>query len=279
MVTCWGKLSLQKREAPEWVSIFDCLINILHENLIESGNYILRIAAHRGCLVLIQRLFEAGKTDFYLMAAILAIGSERYMYGLRKDYQMNQSIGQAICEGYADIVDFLCQQDSTKHHLRYVNPAGYTVFHCWAQHPDMRVFKTLIKYWPEGIHVRDVDADTPLFVFLFRCNNMEEDRIIEYLQMLMKMGQVDMSGKDDKAMSTPLRTAISRGKTKVCRFLITDGMADIYSVVEVDKNGNRPILKHYVCSKAREEAREEARMLKKLCSLLPLAVSTEFLLW
>jgi len=152
------------------------------------------------------------------------------------------------------------------------------VFHQWARYSDAEVFRILIRHWPEGVHLKNILDGTPLALYIFNCNTYSgEDHVIEHLQLLMRMGNVDTSGKDDEVGDTPLRTAARKAMVKVCRFLITDGSADISSVLGVDQVTWKPFLIDMVSTVDGQQARDEEKMLKGLCSLLPLAVSTEYL--
>ncbi|KAK3937730.1 hypothetical protein QBC46DRAFT_451702 [Diplogelasinospora grovesii] len=264
---------LRVKDAVEWEAVFDFLIQKLRERLLEDGNEILCLTARNGCLILIIRLFEAGKTDPDLRAAILADKRKRKPGSLA----FHPSIGEAIWGGYTEVVHFLCQQHGTENHLRYINHVGRNVFHQWAMRPDTQVFRILIQHWPEGVHLKDVANDTPLDVFIFDCLDTSEDEIIERLQMLLSMGNVDASGKEVRPWHTPLRAAARQAQAKVCRFLITDGSADIYSLLGVDQVTRKPFLIEQLSSPDNRKASDEAKMLKELCSLLPLAVSTEYL--
>ena len=66
---------------------------------------------------------------------------------------------------------------------------------------------------------------------------------------------------------------------RLCRFLIVDGRADVYEVVAVDQATERPVLVDGVImpgSGCQKMAADE-NLLREMCTLAPLAVSTEYL--
>jgi hypothetical protein len=277
----------QAKNAVEWVPVFDSLIRNLRADLLEAGNEILCLVARNDCLVLIKMLFEAGNSDPELRTAVLADTRKAYRQWkadykrragekTREGLDFHQSIGEAVWEGHTEVVDFLSRQPGTEHHLRYVNQAGRTVFHQWARNPNKEIFRILIRQWPEGVHLRNVGNDTLVSEFLFNAHWCE-DEIIEYVDMLIREGNVDTSGGGDDPWYTPLRVVARRGQAKVCRFLITEGSADIHSVLGVDETTAKPFLFDQSSSAGDQKVRDEERMLRELCSLVPLAVPMDYL--
>ncbi|KAJ2906276.1 hypothetical protein MKZ38_002355 [Zalerion maritima] len=251
-ITGWCEPSRPRaKNSVEWEAIFDFLIQIL----LEAGNDILCLAARSGCLMLIKRLFEAAKVDPDLKAAIMA------------DNRKTKSAAKGPRRSRLPPVYRPGSLGGSRRRGPLPMPAAWHRA-LWARYPDAQVFRILIQNWPEGVYLKNVGNDTPLVDFIFNCNE-DEDEVIEHLQMLIvSMGNVDASGKDDEAWHTPLRTAARQAKAKVCRFPITDGSADIYSVLGVDQ----------VSSAGDQKAWDEVKMPEELCSLLPLAVSADYIL-
>ncbi|KAK4060254.1 uncharacterized protein Triagg1_10804 [Trichoderma aggressivum f. europaeum] len=259
--------------AKEWEDIFDFLIRELHENLLDDGNEILCQAARNGCFVLVKKLFEAAERDPDLRRAILAKNRSK-----RTDWQnsisTHQSIGEAAYEAHANIVHFLCQQAGTEPHLRHINQRGQTVFHQAARSGHVEIFQTLIQRWPEGINLRNNANDTPLVELIF--NSPRGDiETIETVRVILSMGKADATGLNDDPGYSPLCTAVRRANIALCRTLILEGSADISCAVSVEEETGKPFLKKDVNTQETLGAQE--KMLKELCSLLPLAVSTEYL--
>lgn len=256
-----------------WEVVFDLAIQ--HLLLTDGGiateytNEILCEAARSGCLVLAQRLFKAAETDVDMRDKLLSVSRHRH----RETISMHQSVGLAVWENHTEVVEFLCrQQPRIQGHLQYKNAEGHTVFHQWARRANPKIFHILMQYWPEGVHLRNHNGDSPLHLYIFDSGDHTEDRMMETLHMLITMGHVDASGRADDAWHTPLRMAARAGKAKVCRFLVTEGQADLYSVLGIDKSTGQPILLESVNLAGEAKMQEEARLLAELLSLAPVTV-------
>ncbi|KAL7953002.1 hypothetical protein V8C34DRAFT_321780 [Trichoderma compactum] len=259
--------------AKEWQDIFDFLIRELHENLLDDGNEILCQAARNGCFVLVKKLFEAAERDPDLRRAILAENRSKRR-GWRGCISTHQSIGEAAYEAHANMVHFLCQQAGIEPHLRHINQRGQTVFHQAARSGHTEIFQTLIQRWPEGINLGNNANDTPLVELIFNSPRGDVETI-ETVRAILSMDKADATGLNDDPGYSPLCTAVRRGNIALCRTLILEGSADISCAVSVEEETGKPFLKKTV--KTQETLDDGEKMLKELCSLLPLAVSTEYL--
>ncbi|KAH6855513.1 hypothetical protein B0I37DRAFT_365063 [Chaetomium sp. MPI-CAGE-AT-0009] len=270
-----GGFDWQTRDTRDWQELFGVSIKAQREKLLQSANKILCLAARRGCLVLVRELFDAANQDPALRLALLstdANGTSDWNWEGALD--MHQSIGQAAWEGHAEVVRFLCEQPGTLPHLHYVNHGGHTVFHQWARRHDPEVFRILHRHWPEGILLKDNNGDSPVIELMWQFNQSEE-RLILLLQQLHTEFGVDLSGKEDVQFMTPLLVAARVAKIKVSRFLILNCSADIYSLVGCDEATSRPFLRTNVSLPGDQKGHEE-KLLKELCSFLPLATSVEY---
>ncbi|KAL2195638.1 hypothetical protein P885DRAFT_70258 [Corynascus similis CBS 632.67] len=257
----------------DWEKIFEFVIGQLREDLINCGNDMLRLAAQNGCLVLIKKLFDAGAQDGKLQQAILTPDAEHLHK--RNSFNQHQSIGEAAFWGRADVVRFLCQQPGLEAHLRYMNQAGNTVFHQAVQRPNEEVLRTLIQHWPEGINIPNHGGDTPLVLLLFSASKSSEDKTIKFVRLLLHEGKADAKALENGGGYSPLCTAVRGGFTSLLRVLVVEGGADVLEAVGIDEATGRPFLKKGVDTW--EEEKEREQMLKVLCSLLPLAVSVDYL--
>ncbi|KAJ4300370.1 hypothetical protein N0V88_003044 [Collariella sp. IMI 366227] len=253
-----------------WEEIFEFLISQLRENLIDYGNYMLRQAARSGCLVLVKKLFEAGARDAELRQAMLTPEAEPSLWD--SSFKRHQSIGEAAAWGHADMVRFLCEQPGLESDLRYVNEGGYTFFHQAMQWPNKDVLRTLVRHWPEGIDIMDKDGYTPLKLLVFNCPR-SETWTVEFARLMLHEGKADANVCEGGGRDSPLCTAARRGYMSLSRTLIVEGGADVFQVLDIDGMTGRPFLKKgmYPDEKVRDQ------MLEVLCSLLPLAVSVEYL--
>ncbi|PTB75150.1 hypothetical protein M440DRAFT_1358033 [Trichoderma longibrachiatum ATCC 18648] len=266
---------LMGNAAKEWESIFDYLIRALRYDLLKEGNEVLCRAARNGCLPLVKKLFEASETDADLRRAIISgprqqLDGRNWGLGLYR----HQSIGEAAYLGHAEVVRFLCQQPGIEPHLRHVNHHGHTVFHQAAAIGNKEVLLILIQHWPEGVNLRNKTNDVALGDFIFRCMNGDR-RAIDTVRAMLSTGKVDATGLYDDPGHSPLCTAIKKGEIELCKTLIVEGSADMSCAVGVDIETGKPYLTKDVSVQESVEAREV--MLKQLCCLLPLAVSTEYL--
>jgi ankyrin repeat protein len=263
-----------------WEEIFDFLIRHLREDLLDCGNDMLRRAARSGCLLLIKRLFHAAdnNNDPELRHALLRVEDSdprRDRDGFQGEHQ---SIGEAAYEGHAEVVRFLCAQPGLESHLRFVNHQGHTVFHLAVRRPREDVLRTLIRHWPEGINLRNRYGHTPLTLLLFDRTVAAEAGVMQWARILLREGGADAKANEDedgRGCSSALCHAVRGGHTAVLRMLVEEGAADAYQAVGVDEVTGRPFLRRGVDTWQDEEHCEE--MLRLLCSLLPLAVSVDYL--
>ncbi|KAK1254756.1 hypothetical protein MKX08_008751 [Trichoderma sp. CBMAI-0020] len=255
--------------AKEWEDIFHFLVAELRDSLLDEGNEILCRAARSGCFLLVKKLFEASESDPDLRRAILV--EKRINHG---DWQIpniaHQSIGEAAWEGHENIVSFLCQQAGIESHLRHINQRGRTVFHQAARMGHPQMFQCLIQHWPEGINLRNDSNDTPLSELI----SMNPVDTVKTARVILSMGKADATGLDDDPYYSPLCTAVRGGNIALCKILVVEGSADISYAVGIEETG-KPFLTKDV--KNEEKLDEQEYMLKELCSLIPLAVSTEYL--
>jgi hypothetical protein len=266
-----------------WEEIFDFLIRHLRDDLVGCGNDMLRRAARSGCLVLIKRLFRAAENDAELRQAMLRIDAVDDPLARRRGgggsgfLGEHQSIGEADYEGHADVVRFLCEQPGLESHLRYVHPAtGDTVFHKAVRRPNEEVLRTLIRHWPEGINIPEkTGGDTPLIVLVFNHSRSVEAWMVRLVRLLLHEGKADAKAKEDGRGFSALCTAVRGGFTSLLRVLVVEGGADVLQAVDIDGETGRPFLRKGVDTWQDEGEREE--MLRVLCSLLPIAVSVDYL--
>ncbi|KAL7813519.1 hypothetical protein V8C44DRAFT_47744 [Trichoderma aethiopicum] len=259
--------------AKEWESIFDYLIGALRDELLKEGNEILCQASRNGCLLLVKKLFEASETDADLRKALIS-GPRHEVNVRRGGLYTHQSIGEAAYVGHAEVVRFLCQQPGIEPHLWHVNQHGHTVFHQAARGGNREVLLTLIQRWPEGANLRNKTNDVPLGDFIFHRITGDVEALMT-VQAMLATGKVDATGLHDDPGYSPLCTAIRKGEIELCKTLIVEASADVSCAVGVDIETGKPYLTKDVSVQESAEAREV--MLKQLCSLLPLAVSTEYL--
>jgi hypothetical protein len=272
-----GGFDWKTRDTREWQELFSLSIRAQREKLLQSGNKILCLAARRGCLVLVRELFDAANQDEALQLALVSTdakgtGDWSWEGGL----DIHQSIGQAAWEGYAEVVRFLCEQPCTLPHLHHVNHGGHTVFHQWARRHNLEVFRILYRHWPEGMLVKDKHGDSPIIELMWQFDQAEENLILLLRQLHSEFG-VDLSGKHDAEFMTPLLIAARVAKVKVSRFLIVECLADIYSLLGCDQETSRPFLRIDVSLPGDQKSSGEEKLLKELCSLLPLAICIDYL--
>ncbi|GAB1313470.1 hypothetical protein MFIFM68171_03680 [Madurella fahalii] len=271
----WWSAEPYQGALSEWEEIFGVVISRAREDLLDAGNDVLCRAANSGCLALVKKLFSIAEGDAELRQAILRTGAEGGRGG-RFWGPLHLSIGEAAYGGHADVVRFLCEQPGLESHLRYVNQEGHTVFHQAARSCNEEVFRALIQHWPEGVDIRNKGNDTPLVVLIFNKAKHEES-MIKLVRLLLHEGKTDATGRSDDPGYSPLCTAVRGGYTMLLRVLIVEGGADVWQAVGVDEATGRPSLLKGMDTL--EDGKTRDRMLKVLCSLLPLTVSVDCLWW
>ena len=168
---------------------------------------------------------------------------------------------------------FLCEQPGLEAHLHHVSPlTGHTVFHQAARVPREAILRTLIRHWPEGVDMPRKDGRTPLDVLLGNHARATEHVITPCVRILLHEGKASATARGE---FSPLCTAVRGGYHNMLRVLVVEGGADVLEAVCIDEVMGRPSLRKGVDTWPDEKGRE--RMLKVLCSLRPLAVSTEHL--
>ncbi|KAL7944078.1 hypothetical protein V8C42DRAFT_358755 [Trichoderma barbatum] len=261
LVSMWSEArTVNGNVAKEWEYIFDLLIEELHEDLLKEGNEILFQAANRGCFPLVKRLFDGSKCDPDLRRAILE--NNRLKSQSNKEVQLtHQSVGEAAHNHHVDMVNFLCGQPGIEGHLQHRNEAGDTIL------------KTLIQHWPEGINLRNNGNDLPLDVLIFN-RNSNSGNTVDTIEIMLAMGKADATGSNDDFGHAPLCSAIRVGDIDVLKMLIKKGSADISCAMRVNEGTGKPFLITDVTTNEHVDYQE---MLKQLCMLLPLTVSTKYL--
>ncbi|KAK3311403.1 uncharacterized protein B0T15DRAFT_490017 [Chaetomium strumarium] len=260
---------------PELEEFIEYLISELREDLLDFGNGLFCRTAELGCLIMIRMLWSAAEKDAELRQALLTPTAGHR--GRKESYYHHQSIGLAACNGHADVVRFLCQQPELEPHLRYINGAGLTVFHQAMRLLNEEVLVTLTRHWPEGVNIRDKDGSTPLCRFIDDRHRSDEDRVITFTRIFLHQGKADATGRDDIPGESPLCIAVRRGHVALMRILVVEGGADVAQVVTIDEATGRPALVKDIQTYDDDAEGLRDRMLKELCSLLPLAVSVEHL--
>ncbi|KAK4242021.1 hypothetical protein C8A03DRAFT_40590 [Achaetomium macrosporum] len=261
---------------PELEGVIEYLISQLREGLLNRGNRLFCRAAECGCLIMIRKLWSAAEKDPGLRQALLTPDAGHP--GRAASLHHHQSIGLAAYMGYADVVRFLCQQPELEPHLRYINDSGLTVFHQAMKYLNEEVLVTLIRHWPEGVNVRDKDRSTPLCHLIYDRGRSNEDRVIRFTRILLHEGRADATGRDDDSGHSPLCIAVRRGYIALLRVLVVEGGADVWQVVTIDEGTGRPALIKGMETYDNDVEGVRDRILKELCSLLPLAVSVEYLI-
>ena len=255
-----------------WGEIIAFLIPHLRDELVTCANDMLRRAARKGYLALIKQLFAAADKDAALGQSLIIPDSDPPLWGSTL-LSRHQSIGEAAYEGHADTVRFLCEQPGLEAHLHHVSPlTGRTVFHQAARRPREAILRTLIRHWPEGVDVPENDGITPLDMLLFNHSGSNERDIIPYVKILLREGKASARARGEYS---PLRTAVRGGYHDMLRVPVVEGGADVLEAVRIDEVTGRPSLRKGADTWDDKKGRE--RMLKVLCSLRPLAVSTEHL--
>ncbi|KAG8408245.1 hypothetical protein J3459_018056 [Metarhizium acridum] len=172
---CPWSVETQGNAPREWGDVFDFLVRELREDLLDHGNGMLCLAARSGCLALVKKPFVAAERDGDLRRSILAV--HRKLSCGNQFLGTHQSIGEAACEGHADIVRSPCQQTNIEPHLPYASRDGNTMFHLAARGGNTEVFRILIQWWPEVVHLRDHAHDTSLVDLIYRSPGGEAETV------------------------------------------------------------------------------------------------------
>ncbi|OIW29244.1 hypothetical protein CONLIGDRAFT_633392 [Coniochaeta ligniaria NRRL 30616] len=270
----WSQDETTAKSTQEWEDTFEIVIRETRDQLLIEGNSILCRAAARGCLPLVKKFFEVAEGDPELKAAIMSVSrlQRRAGTGGRPHHQ---SVGEAAYESQAEVLKSLCAQPGIEPHLYFVDDGGRTVFHQAARGARADIFRILIERWPEGLNQKDHNGDSPLQEVIY--NNQHGSRhTMQTVKDILATGAADVTGRTDEDRSSPLCCAVKQGNVELCRVLAVDGSADISCALELDPETGKPALRPAVV-KPLSTVEEREKMLKELCSLVPLSVSTEFL--
>lgn len=252
-----------------WEEIFEFVIPNLGHKLVESAHHTLRLACQKGCLTLVKKLFRAGAELPELCDQMLSIQEPRKGYSPRIAHQ---SVGEAAAWGHSEIVRFLCAQEGIKAHVQWINAFGRTVFHQAAQMASAshELFKILIPIWPDGLRLFDQEGETALTLFLFNSGTHHAEDA-EVLKTLLRTGHFSPA----YLAANAIHIAAGKPSIQMCRSLIIDGGVDPWVVIDVDSKTGKPIS---LLGPTHEGMKREAELLRRsLCTLMPLAVSTEHL--
>lgn len=255
----------------ECEEIFGFVIRRLGHRLIETVHTTLRLACMKGCLVLVKLLFQAGAEIPDLRNQMLSVQEPRKSFSPRLAHQ---SVGEAAAWGHHEIVRFLCEQDGIQAHLQWINSFGKTVFH-QATHmtnTSYDMFQILIPMWSDGVRLEDQEGETALTLYIFNLGmGSATIHMREVLEIFLCSGHFNT---EDLAHE-PIRLAAASPNIEMCRLLIMIGGVDPWILIDVDSKTGKPFS---LLGPSHEGMKREAERLRRsVCSLMPLAVSTEYL--
>ncbi|OAQ96024.1 hypothetical protein LLEC1_03761 [Akanthomyces lecanii] len=190
------------------------------------GNELLCLAAARGCLPIIERLFQAASCNSGLRQEILRAPHREN--GRQAGAVAHQSVGDAAWNGQGATVAFLLEQEGIEAHLRYKDLKGNNVLHKATRMCDPETFGLLLSRYPEGIAERDKGEDTPLQALIFE----RRQNGAELVKRLLQAGADVRCGLDATPSDwhEPIRMACRWGDVGVIETLVRVGGADPMSV-------------------------------------------------
>ncbi|ATY62351.1 wd-repeat protein [Cordyceps militaris] len=226
--------SYQYQSTAERKSSFDAIFDHIVRGLDfivdeEWPNELLCIAASRGCLPVLERLFRAASCNPALQQNILQ--TRHRGNGRLHSAEPHQSVGEAAQSGHGAAVAFLLEQEGIEAHLRYKNLTGRNVLHKAAAHSDVETFKMLLSRYPEGIHeTYDDMGSTPLQEAIG--SNRPEEIEVGIAKALLEAGADVRCGLDQQPSDwhDPIRMAARWGKLGLIKVLVQVGGADPMSV-------------------------------------------------
>lgn len=273
-VLCYIAFGWYQYELGEsWDPVLDTLISLTHEYLLKHANAILCGAASHGALPLIKKLFHAASSSPALHTALLSTDievGERY----RGPLSTHQSIGEAVRTMHPSIVRFLCEQNGISPHLHYTDASGSTVYHKAAPRGFATTAPILLEYWPEGILAPDVHGDDALSLYIHQCTR-DDPRMAAFVRHLLKeygasLESTARNGSAKSLVTIVLAAMVAAGHVATARALIRDGEVTAWDILEVD-DGETPRLT------SGGNGASSGDLLRDMCYLLPLAVSTAHL--
>ena len=228
-----------------WMPIFEFLVTQLRGELHQHGNYYLRHAANQGCLPLIDRLFDAAKSDEALRTELLRPDISTTLPEYSQSFRhYHQSVGEAVLAGHLRVVRYLLNISGIDAHLQYSStmeeptskiPIGNTVYHRAARSPKIEMFEILHERWPAGIQLRNAHGDTAVHLLAFEASPSNQHAKV--LSHLIKQKLVDCTGEGDPSeCKSPLATAMSFPNVDLCILMAEHG-AKLSDVIEIDKHG------------------------------------------
>lgn len=254
-----------------WDGILDKLIPQGYKYLLQDGNAILCGAAGHGALPLVKKLFHAADKDPALRTTLLSTDIKLNSRNNGNRYS-HQSVGEAALTARPDIVRFLCEQRGIEPHLHFTDDQGRTVYHKATARGFATTAAVLLEYWPEGLLVEDKHGDDALARYIG--DGIKDSLSLPFLrQVLANQALQRLSGEKmkNRELSAVVICRVAKAQhVRTCRALLRAGHAAMEDVLELDSETGQPRLT--------EAAGSSNSLLKELCYLLPLAISTDYLL-
>ncbi|KAL4881143.1 hypothetical protein BJY04DRAFT_218660 [Aspergillus karnatakaensis] len=221
----------------DWGFVFDLVHHVLEIMVSQQwGNDLLRLAAGAGCKPLIQRLIDCAQQKEGLQQEILREPQDDRESLSPTDHPVHQSIGEAILENRVEMVAYLLKQPLVEPHLRYRNRRGENVLHLAAGLCNSRMFQLLLPCFPDAIHQRDAQGDTPLLRIIRNTRGSQNRHESTKVLLSYSIAQSDSSPWDD-GQHSPLRVAAQMGDFDMCALLMAVGKMNPRSDLSYEVGG------------------------------------------
>ncbi|KAF1835029.1 hypothetical protein BDW02DRAFT_496935, partial [Decorospora gaudefroyi] len=259
MIATWKDSEALEKQATQlaWKEVFQILVRDYFDGDDSSSydwaNAILCLAARRGCLTLVEILFERASQEPRLAEALLQETPKESPY---------QSVGEAAFWDQPHVVRYLLTQthvDISAHLHHRTSIDHRNVLHCAVRSNNPEIIRLLIKKHPSGVHEKTDSGDTPLQILAF--NSAAK---VDAVRALVEDGKADVNLGG--GWYSPLRTAIRQKNVDVCRLLASHG-AQVDDAITVDAETGLCRL-----SDGLEDVEAERRILEVLASASPRTV-------
>lgn len=207
----------------DWNIAFN-LVDEVVDRLVRDGlgNELLCLASRRGCMPIIQRLMERSRQHAELRRELLR--------GTRLDKQLappaepvHQSIGEAVMGDHIDVVEYLLHEEGIEAHVSHINSRGENVLHLTSKVCNPAIFRLLIPLFPDGLHQKDNEGDTPLIRVVK--NSAASDDRYELVKILLAEDGMGENGYSLDELQACLGAAARLEDVDMCSLLMeVDGI-------------------------------------------------------
>ena len=241
--SCWKYQDNDNLE--EWTELITGLFDMLASDKISLPNDLLGTACGKGCMPIVEKLFERAKAGGAFQTQLL------------QPTGGSGPLGAAAWRGSVELIRYLCQQDGMEAHASnrdILADCGLT--------PKVEIIKLLFDKFPRLVSEGGDQALFRIVRWARYCGSNWEG--VESAKLLLHhtQGPVDV----DELLAEAVRS----GWPDMCRMLLVDGHANAQTVVKRSSSGRLELKEHCLEDRRDEESREpDEKVLEAIAGCLP----------